>query len=327
MLPGTAPLVVERPSLGLRRFAWTVVGYNVAVVLWGSIVRATGSGAGCGEHWPLCGGTVVQHWQTVASVIEFAHRATSGIALVLLVALVAWTWRATAPRHLARAAAVAAAILTFNEALLGALIVLLGKTAHDQSASRAVYLSLHLANTLLLLGSLALTAHFLSRQTARMRGGVEYRGVWLALAGLGVTLVVGVAGSLAALGDTLYPAHSLREAFAQDFSAQSSWLLRLRWVHPTLSLVAAVFVCCLVAKALATDRDRKLGLGVVGLLVLQMVLGVADVLLLAPLWLQVTHLLFADLLWIALVVLAARLCVVSIGCPGNACTLRRAQAV
>jgi len=319
----------DRPSRGLRRYAWGVTGYNVAVVLWGSIVRATGSGAGCGEHWPLCGGTVVQHWKTAASIIEFAHRATSGVALMLLAGLVVWVWKATPQRHLARVAAAAAAVLTFNEALLGALLVLLGLTANNRSPLRGVYLSLHLANTLLLLGALALTAHMLSRSNGRMRGGVEYQGLLPVLTGLGATLFVGVTGSLAALGDTLFPASNLREAFAQDFSPHASWLLRIRWVHPAMSLVAAALICMLLAAALQSERHRGLGRLIAGLLVLQMVLGVADVLLLAPVWLQVAHLFGADLLWIALVVLAARLCIVPVGCPEGAarCRMKRAASV
>ncbi len=304
-----------------------MTGYNVAVVLWGSIVRATGSGNGCGEHWPLCGGTVVQHWRTAASVIEFAHRASSGLALLLLVGLVGWTWRATAPRHLARTAVLASAVLTLNEALIGALLVVLGLTANNRSPLRAVYLSLHLANTLLLLGALALTAHFLSRQTGRMRGSVAYRNPLPASLGLGATLVVGVTGSLAALGDTLFPANSLREAFAQDFSSHASWLLRLRWVHPAMSVVAAAFVGLVLLEAWRSPLHRKIGRLLAALLLAQLVLGVADVLLLAPTWLQITHLLGADLLWIALVVLCAQLCVVPLGCPGNVCSSRRQSPV
>ncbi len=49
------------PSPALRRFAWGVLVYFIAVILWGTLVRATGSGAGCGDHWPLCNGTVMQH--------------------------------------------------------------------------------------------------------------------------------------------------------------------------------------------------------------------------------------------------------------------------
>jgi cytochrome c oxidase assembly protein subunit 15 len=306
-------------SRGVQRFAWTVLVYNVAVILWGSIVRATGSGAGCGEHWPLCNGTVIQHAPRTETIIELTHRATSGVALIAMLALLAWTFAATAKRHLARVSAVAAVILTFNEALLGALLVLLGKVAHDQSTSRAVYLSLHLANTLLLLAALALTAHFLSRSIGFMRGSVEHRSVGIASVGMLATLFVGVSGSLAALGDTLFPATSLRLALAQDFSATSAWLLRIRWIHPTLGFIAGAFICWLIFTSAWKGRNRKLAISVVALLALQYALGFLDVALLAPTWMQIVHLLGADTLWIALVVLTARLCVVPIGCTEGLC--------
>jgi cytochrome c oxidase assembly protein subunit 15 len=293
----------------LRRFAWGVLAYNVAVIVWGSAVRATGSGAGCGDHWPLCNGTLVQHHPRVATLIELAHRATSGIDLLCILALLLWTFFSVPRRHLARALAVAVLILTLNEALLGALLVLLGHTANDRSPSRAVYLGLHLTNTLLLLAALTLTAHFLSRRDAVMRGTVAIRTPGLALTGLIATLVVGVTGSLAALGDTLYPAHNLLTAIAQDFSSGSSWLLQIRWLHPAISLIAGMFIVWLIARSLGGPH-RSLALGVVALLALQYLLGVADILLLAPTWMQMAHLFGADLLWIALVVLSARLCLV-----------------
>jgi cytochrome c oxidase assembly protein subunit 15 len=236
-----------------------------------------------------------------------------------MIILLVWIFATTARRHLARGAVVAAAILTFNEALLGALLVILGKVAHDQSASRAVYLSLHLANTLLLLAALALTAHFLARPMGFMRGSVEYRSTGVASIGLLATLVVGVSGSLAALGDTLFPATSLSAAFAQDFSSKSAWLLRIRWLHPTMGFLAGAFICWLIFTSAWKGRNRKLAGSVVALLVLQYALGFADVLLLAPTWMQIVHLLGADLLWLTLVVLTARVCVVPIGCTGNLC--------
>jgi heme a synthase len=304
-----ATLATATPaSRALRRFSWGVLAYNVAVIVWGSAVRATGSGAGCGEHWPLCNGTLVQHHPAVATLIELAHRATSGIDLVCVLGLFAWTFVAVPRRHLARAWAVTVLVLTFNEALLGALLVKLGLVAQNQSPTRALYLGLHLTNTLLLLAAIALTAHFLSRREGVMRGSIEIRSGWLAGTGLAATLIVGVSGSLAALGDTLYPAKNLWTAMAEDFSSGSSWLLRIRWVHPALSLVAGAFIVWLIARSLRRPADRGLALGVLLLLGLQYLLGVADVTLLAPTWMQMTHLLGADLLWIALVVLCARVC-------------------
>src|SRR5208337_290680 len=159
------PIAAQSPVSGnLPRFAWGLLAYNIAVFLWGGLVRATGSGAGCGEHWPLCNGTVVQHSPSVQTMIELTHRLTSGITVVAMLVLLVWTFRGTVRRHLARVMALAAAVFMLNEAFLGALIVILGKVARDQSPSRGIYLSCHLANTLMLVAALTLTAHFLSRR-------------------------------------------------------------------------------------------------------------------------------------------------------------------
>jgi cytochrome c oxidase assembly protein subunit 15 len=306
-------------SPALRRYAWGVVAYNVAVILWGAAVRATGSGAGCGDHWPLCEGSVFLHHPAAATIIEFAHRSMSGIALLLIAGLVFWTFRVTARRHLARAGAIAALVLTLNEALLGALLVLLGLTAHNQSAARGVYLALHLTNTLLMLGALTLTAHFLSRRMGFMRGSVELRRPAVALTGLAAVIVTGVCGSLAALADTLYPSTSLRAAILQDFAPNSPWLLHIRWVHPVASVIAGAFILWIVFRGLSSAANRALSLGVIALLLLQYALGVADLALLAPVSLQMLHLLGADLLWIALVILVGRLCLRPIGCIADSC--------
>ncbi|HEY1809282.1 MAG TPA: COX15/CtaA family protein [Acidobacteriaceae bacterium] len=307
--PAAAP-PSSPPPWGLRRFAWFVLGYNVAVIGWGAAVRATGSGGGCGEHWPLCNGTVALHHPAVATLIELSHRVTSGIDTLCVLGLFFWVFAAVPKRHLARACAVAVLILTFNEALLGALLVELGLVAHNQSPARALYLGLHLTNTLLLLAALTLTAHFLSRRSGNMRGSVRRRAPGLALTGLIAVLFVGVTGSLAALGDTLFPAHNLLRSIVQDFSPGSDWLLRIRWLHPAFSLVAGVFIVWIVARGLRRMETRSLAVLVLCLLGLQYLLGVADLALLVPTWLQMAHLLGADLLWISLVVLSARLCLV-----------------
>lgn len=309
------PIHAKRlPSPALRRFAWGVLAYFVAVILWGTLVRATGSGAGCGDHWPLCNGTVMQHAPRVDTIIEFTHRLTSGISFFSVIGLLVWTLRTTARGHLARAAAWAAVIFTLVEAILGALLVKLGLTAQSQSPLRAPYLALHLTNTLLLLAALAFAAHMLSRRKGFTRGTIHIVAPLGAIAAIAVVLVVGVTGSLAALGDTLFPASSLGQAFAQDFSSTSAWLVRWRWTHPTIAFLSCIFLIWLVVRAVqrpargaATFDNRGLSALVLLLLAAQYILGVLDVFLLAPVWLQVAHLLGADVLWVALVVLTARL--------------------
>jgi cytochrome c oxidase assembly protein subunit 15 len=294
----------------LRRFAWLVVAYFIAVILWGTVVRATGSGAGCGDHWPLCNGTVMQHSPRVDTMIEFAHRITSGLSFFAAVGLVIWTLAATPRRHLARPTAIAAVVFTLIEAILGALLVKLGLTAQSTSPLRAPYLALHLTNTLLMLGSLALTAHLLGRAHGALRGTVRFIAPFRAAAGLLIVLIVGVTGSLAALGDTLFPVSSLSSALAEDFSPTSGWLVRWRWTHPSIAFLASIFLIWLLVRAAQRNTwwdNRSLSAAVLILLAAQYLLGLLDVILLAPVWLQVLHLLGADLLWATLIVLTARL--------------------
>jgi len=294
-----------------ERYAWVVVGYNVLVIVWGAMVRATGSGAGCGNHWPLCNGQVIPVSPTMHTAIEFTHRAMVSGATFAVIGLLMFTFRATSKGYAARLAAVVSGVLLLNEALLGALLVKLGYVTGNQSLGRVVVLSVHLSNTLLLLAALTMTALLL--RTGHRRGEVlgarstwGSAGVGLVALGLLATLALGVSGSLAALGDTLFPAPSLRAAVAADFAAASPWLIRLRWVHPASAAVAAMFVVWILRKAWGrrdwTGRAARL---VAGLLAAQFVLGIADVLLLAPVWMQLLHLLGADLYWVALVGLSA----------------------
>jgi cytochrome c oxidase assembly protein subunit 15 len=316
------------PSPALRRFAWGVLAYFIAVILWGSLVRATGAGAGCGNHWPLCNGTVLQHSASANTMIEFTHRITSGLSFFSAVGLLVWTFAGTVRGHLARATAVASVAFTLVEAILGALLVELGLTAQSQSPLRPWYLALHLTNTLLLLAALTLTAHLLSRKHGYLRGAIRLVAPFGAVAGIVVVLVVGVTGSLAALGDTLFPATSLGSALAQDFSATSGWLVRWRWTHPTIAFLASIFLIWILVRAAqrTTEWDNR-GLSALVLLLLaaQYVLGVLDVVLLAPLWLQIAHLLGADVLWAALVVLTARLTLQPVDAESSAQGIRNSE--
>ena len=274
------------------------------VALWGALVRATGSGAGCGNNWPLCNGQVIPLSPTVHTLIEFVHRQMVTGSVVGTVLLLVWTWRSTTKGMAARTFAVLSFLFLANEAFLGALLVKLGYVTGNQSLGRVIVLSVHLTNTLLLLAVLTLTARMLT--TGQLWRNLHARGLdrTIAITGLVATLVVGVSGSLAALGDTLFPASSLRAAFAQDLAPGSSWILRLRGIHPVSAFIAAAFIVWLVIRARREQRLRWTGV-VLGLLAMQFVLGVTDVLLLAPAWMQIVHLAGADLYWGALVLAAA----------------------
>jgi heme A synthase len=287
----------------LARYAWTVLVYNIAVVLWGAYVRATGSGAGCGNHWPLCNGAVAPHSPSLQTLIEFTHRVSSGIDVLLVAALVCWAFRAFPRRHPVRRGAVLSAVFLVTEALLGAALVLLKHVAANASVSRVYSLSAHLANTLMLLACLALTAWWADgHPAARLRG----QALWTAAAALLTVVVVGITGAIAALGDTLFPAASLRAGLAQDFDPASNVILRLRGLHPALAaLVGACVLLYAITRAAANPADKKLGYGVTAVVGAQIAAGVLNLVLLAPVWMQLVHLLLADLLWIALVLLCA----------------------
>ncbi|HYL34320.1 MAG TPA: COX15/CtaA family protein [Bryobacteraceae bacterium] len=294
------PPKARTPNFG--RYAWGVLAWNVLVVLWGAFVRASGSGAGCGSHWPLCNGAVVPRAPRLETIIEFTHRLMSGAALVAAAGLLVWSVRLFPRGHRVRKAAIASFAFLIVEALLGAGLVLFQFVAGDASVGRAVYLSLHLVNTQFLLAMLALTAWF-SIQPERSYG----RWPRLPMATLPLAILVSVSGAIAALGDTLFPASSLSEGFRQDLSSGGHFLLRLRIIHPALAIFSAAFF---VAVALWMLRGRppaamkRIALSVLVLTLAQLCAGAINIALLAPIGMQIFHLLLADLVWIALVLMA-----------------------
>ena len=292
-----------------ERFSWGVLAYNLAVIAWGAFVRATGSGAGCGAHWPMCNGEVVPRAASVETLIELTHRATSGIALVLVAVQLVWALRLFRKGHRTRGLAIATMVFMVLEALVGAALVLLELVADNQSAARAGWIAVHLVNTFFLVASLSLTPWSV-RHAERPPAG---RGGLSAALGVGVVvlLTTGVAGAITALGDTLFPAESLASGMAADLSPTAHFLVRLRVIHPVIAALGGLFLLVL-SGFLATTRGegahgrttRTLSIAVAVLVVTQLLAGLLNLYLLAPVWMQLVHLLLADLLWIAFVLLA-----------------------
>jgi cytochrome c oxidase assembly protein subunit 15 len=288
-------------------YARSVLGVNLLVILWGAFVRASGSGAGCGQHWPLCNGAAIPQSPGTATLIEYGHRASSGLALVLVAGLWWWSRREFAPGDRARRAAAISLAFIITEALIGAGLVLLGLVGKDDSPARPPYLAVHLLNTFLLLGSLALTV-FWSGNRAPLRSPGRGAAPWLLLVALLAVLVVGVTGAITALGDTLFPSASLAEGFRADTTPTSHFLIRLRVLHPVMALLAGVYLSSmgwLLARVRPASTlhpwSRVLG----ALVLVQLGLGLTNLLLLAPTVLQIAHLLVADLLWMTLIVFSA----------------------
>jgi cytochrome c oxidase assembly protein subunit 15 len=184
--------------------------------------------------------------------------------------------------------------LLLTEALLGAVLVKGGYVEQNASDMRVLVQCVHFTNTMLLMAALTLTWWWLGERAATLRSGAAARGIaWTALA---ATVVVGATGSVAALADTLFPSPSLRAGLAQDFAAAAPLLVRMRWLHPAAAVVG--LGCAIWLSLTLRSRSAR---WLLALIAAQFVLGAADVLLLAPVWMQVLHLLGADLYWIALV--------------------------
>lgn len=286
-------------SKTFARYAGTVLAFNLAVVLWGALVRATGSGAGCGNHWPLCNGVVLPEAPATATIIEFTHRVMSGLDALAVGILLVWAFRAFPRRHVVRLGAVLSAVFLVSEALIGAALVKLEHVARNASVGRAYSLSGHLINTLALLACLTLTVWW-----AQGGGRLRPRGkaTWLAGASLLVFVILGISGVIAALGDTLFPSRSLAEGFRQDFDPAASIFLRLRLFHP---LLAAGTAAWLAAYATFNRRVGRPAWLLLTLVAAQVAAGALNLFLLAPVWMQLLHLLLADLVWISLILLCA----------------------
>ena len=158
-------------SRKFSQLAWGVLAYNLAVIVWGAYVRASGSGAGCGEHWPLCNGQILPRSPALETLVEFSHRITSGLALLGVLGLAIAARHSFPKGHIVRKGAGLSLIFILTEALIGAGLVLLGLVATNSSFTRAFSMILHLTNTFVLLACLSLTAAWASGLPAPRKEG------------------------------------------------------------------------------------------------------------------------------------------------------------
>jgi heme A synthase len=281
------------------RYAWALLAWNVGVVLWGALVRATGSGAGCGNHWPRCNGEVIPPSPTVQTLIEFTHRLMTGVDGFMVLALVVLAWRLYPKGSPVRTGAALSGFFLVTEALVGAALVKLDLVADNRSPARVWWMALHLVNTFLLLASLTLAAWWASGgRRIRLRGQGAAAGVMLGA--IAATLVVAVTGAITALGDTLYPKTSI----GLRMSAAATFLERLRIVHPAVAVATALYVVlagAVVRRLRPGAATARLSRLLIALFFVQIVAGAINIVLLAPVWMQLVHLLIADAVWIALI--------------------------
>lgn len=301
--------MIENNKLtAFAKYAWFALAYNLVVILWGVFLRASYSGDGCGQHWITCHGEAIPSAPQLKTLIEFSHRVTSMLAGLVVIGLVIWAFRKFEKRHLVRRLALLSLVFILIEGAIGGGLVLTGNTAANWTPSRPYWTAGHLINTFVLIGLLGLTAWFASGDRRFvMRGPAK---VWILLAlGIAAIFVTGISGSMAALTNMLFPSETLAEGIAKDFDPNSHVLLRLRILHPIFSIFTAVFLIFLsdmIRKAANKDAFVSKWANVVSILVIvQIIFGGATLLLLAPIVMQLGHLLLADLIWISFVLMGA----------------------
>jgi len=288
--------------------AWTTLWLTVAVVIGGALVRATDSGAGCGESWPICGGQIIPEIGTHHTAIEISHRLMTALLGIVLVTLFQLIRRKYDKTHRLRRAVFAAGVILIVESLLGASLVVFGWVEYDASIARLIVVPIHLANTFLLVGAMTLVAFFAD-------GGRGFR-VDLSktldrviAACLGIVLVIGATGALNALADTLIKSDALRPAATDEVQVTEAVLRQIRTIHPFVAIIGGLAVYMLIRFLVgdAGKRVRSLALGVQGIIWAQFIIGLLNIALNVPLEIQLLHLFVADVLWIMVVLVSLHL--------------------
>ena len=293
------------PTNWFVRLAWAFWAYLVFVILFGAWVRITHSGAGCGAHWPTCNGDIIPLQPSLETMIEYTHRLTSGMCGLFGVAMLVFAGKRFGVRHRVFWAQGLTLLFVIFEGAIGAGLVLKELVADDASSARAIVISLHLVNTFFLTGSAAAAAFFAMRPLPHITFSL---GLKTLHRGAGAFMVlVAMAGAITALGDTLFPVAVTEGAgfFAHvkdDLDAASHFLVRLRIFHPVLAVIFALLVLATGLRVSDEAKQQnvwvsKLGKALVHCTLLEVALGVVNIFLGAPGYMQLLHLLFAQILW------------------------------
>ena len=293
---------------GFAKYAWFTLVFNIVVIVWGVFLRASKSGDGCGQYWLTCNGEVIPSAPQFATVIEFSHRMMTAVDFFVVLLLVVWAFLSSKKGETAKKFAVISFVFIITEALIGAGLVLTGNTAGAITPYRPYWAIGHLINSSLLLAALSLTAWSASyRKTLKFVGNKRViQALLIAVFGI---FLIGSSGSLAALSGMLFPVESLAEGFRQDFADSSHILLRLRISHPILSILVGIYLIFLAGwlrKKREADRLlRRLSSMLSIFVLIQLAFGAITLLSLAPILMQLGHLLLADLVWILFVLVSA----------------------
>jgi len=278
----------------INKLSFLGLVFSIFSIIAGAIVRATGSGDGCGASWPTCNGKIVPELDTPSELIEFSHRSISGLLLIITFIIFVKSFNDKVPNLQKRIIWFLTFFVLF-EALIGAVIVIYEWVGLNSSAPRIIAVPLHLVNTFGLLGTYTLLFH-LTKNSKNSLNNFFDKGFKI---GIFLFLLSGATGSITALADAIFPSASFLTGLAEDFDSKSEILTRLRILHP---IVAAALSVYLYSEANRLQSEYKVITKNIKLLVLLgVLLGVLNVVSNIILPLSILHLLMADLLWVVYV--------------------------
>ena len=309
---GNANASTNAPKSWFTKVAWLFVLYLIGVIMFGAWVRITHSGAGCGSHWPTCHGEIIPLAPSTETMIEYTHRLTSGLCGIFGLILLGWAWAKYRASRMFYGMLVTLFFIIL-EGAIGAGLVLKELVADDSSVARAIVISLHLVNTLMLTGSAALTAWWSAgNKKPTLRGGHGIK--WLVGAALVALVATSMSGAVTALGDTLFPVSpteggGLFAHVKDDLSATSHFLVRLRIFHPIIAVLAAASNLWLANHVIGSkelgESARRWAILLASVVGVEVLLGILNVMLHAPGWAQLSHLFTAQIIWISALLMGA----------------------
>ena len=275
----------------INRLSFYGLVISIISIIAGAIVRATGSGDGCGASLPTCNGKIIPELKSSPELIEFSHRTISGVLLVITIAIFIKSFNAKTP-PLWRKLIWLLTFFVLLEALIGAVIVIYEWVGLNSSTPRIIAVPLHLVNTFGLLGAYTLLFYLTKNVKTNINNFFD-RGFKTALI---LFLLTGATGSITALADVIFPSETFLTGLLQDFDPNSELLTRMRILHP---IVASALSIYLYLEANRLKREYKIITTHIKVLVLMGVaLGLLNVFSNIILPLSILHLLIADLLWI-----------------------------
>lgn len=264
----------ETTTLRFKKvFFWFWI-YTLLVILWGAWVRISHSGNGCGDHWPVCQGEIIPDLTQKKTFVEYFHRLMSG-AYGLIVIYLWWKLRQVQKNYRLRNLFL---VLMITEALLGAALVKFNLVTTNDSFMRLIFMSLHQLNSFMLTGVTYLLYKSFTPQFHFKLNRLHI-----------LFILVPVTGAIAALSTTLFPTISLFQGIIEDFNSNSHIFIKLRILHPLMALTIMIgFMSWLFQKG-----QTRLALETL----FAVFIGIVTLVTLSPVYLKLSHLFIAHLLW------------------------------